>query len=124
MAYQQLGAVAAEGGARIAFETHNVYIHDLAKPTKKLLDMIDCERGWRQSGHGQHRAPCDGESLECTRLEILKGQALLCPPENMLRLRPGGFAAVGLAEGCIDNRQFPAHPERAGLQLPHRRRST
>lgn len=116
-AYQQLGAVAAEGGARIAFETHNVYIHDLAKPTKKLLDMIDCDAVGANLDMGNIVLHADGESLE-DALEILKGKLYYVHLKNMLRLRPGGFAAVGLAEGCIDNRQFLRILKKQGYDHP------
>jgi sugar phosphate isomerase/epimerase len=39
--FQQAGDVAADQGVTLCFETHNVYLHDLAEPTARLLDRIN-----------------------------------------------------------------------------------
>lgn len=38
--FRELGDLAAELGFRFAFETHNCFIHDLAEPSRKLVDRI------------------------------------------------------------------------------------
>ncbi len=40
-AYQQIGKELEKIGVKFAFETHMFYIHDLPKPTRKLIDLID-----------------------------------------------------------------------------------
>jgi sugar phosphate isomerase/epimerase len=104
-AYGQVASVAEQRGAKIAFETHGGYIHDLAKPTKKLLDMIGSDAVGANLDMGNIILHPEGESPE-QALEILNGRIYHVHLKNMLRLRGEGFAAVGLAEGCIDTRKF------------------
>jgi hypothetical protein len=59
----------------------------------------------------------DGESLE-DALEILNGKIYYVHLKNILQLRGEGFAAVGLAEGCIDTRKFLRMLKEQGYRHP------
>ena len=47
-----VGAAAADAGVLIALETHNAYLHDLADPCRKLLDMTNCDAVGLNYDHG------------------------------------------------------------------------
>lgn len=104
-AYKHLGAIAEKGGARIAFETHNCYLHDLATPTKKLLDMIDSPAVGANVDMGNIVLNVNGETLE-NALEILNSKIYYIHLKNMIKLPGGGFLGTGMGDGCINNRAF------------------
>ena len=55
--FQTLGDVAAELGFRFAFETHNGYLHDLPKPTCRLVERIDRPSVGINYDHGNSGLP-------------------------------------------------------------------
>lgn len=102
-AYQALGAVADERDVRLAFETHNNYLHDLATPARKLVDMINSPAVGVNLDMGNIVLNDNGEPLEET-LDILEGKIYYLHLKNMLLPRGGGFIPVHISDGVIDNR--------------------
>lgn len=104
-AYQALGAIAEAGGARLAFETHNAYLHDLAKPAAKLCDMIGSPAVGVNLDMGNIVLNSKGEPL-AQALEILKGKVFYLHLKNMILPRGAGqsYSACHISDGIIDNR--------------------
>lgn len=101
--FQQLGQVAGELGVKLAFETHNGYIHDLARPTAEFLQRIG--------------SPAIGANLDMGNIVLNKhGEPVLGAIaalgekiyynhlKNILKPSTGGYIVCGLADGVIDNR--------------------
>ncbi|MFO7945490.1 MAG: sugar phosphate isomerase/epimerase family protein [Armatimonadota bacterium] len=102
-AYKALGAVADDVGARLAFETHNNYLHDLATPARKLVDMINSPAVGVNLDMGNIVLNDNGEPLE-EALDILEGKIYYLHIKNMFLPRGGGFVPVHISDGVIDNR--------------------
>ena len=101
--YQQLGAVADELGVRLAFETHNCYIHDLAKPTAEFLRRIGSPAVGANLDMGNLIINANGEStVEACR--ILGERIFYAHLKNLFRPTAGGWIVCALPDGVIDNR--------------------
>jgi len=101
--YQQLGAVAEELGVRMAFETHNGYIHDLAKPTAEFLRRIGSPALGANLDMGNIVLNSNGEPLQ-DALSILGNNIYYNHLKNIFKPSTGGYIVCGLADGVIDNR--------------------
>jgi len=104
-AYQTLGAIAEQGGAKLAFETHMVALTDLAAPTKKLLDMIGSPAVGANLDMGNIVLHPTGESLD-DALEILKGKIYYTHIKNVYIVPGGGWICCHISDGVIDNYRF------------------
>lgn len=104
-AYRQLGAIAEQGGARLAFETHMNLLTDLAGSTKKLLDMIDSPAVGANLDMGNIILHPNGETLD-EALEILKGKVYYTHLKNVFLVRGGGWIGCHISDGVIDNYRF------------------
>ncbi|MGE5530818.1 MAG: sugar phosphate isomerase/epimerase family protein, partial [Bacteroidota bacterium] len=115
--YQALGAVASELGVKMAFETHNGYIHDLAKPCAEFLRRIN--------------SPAIGANLDMGNIVLnIKGEPLLVAIEtlgdklyynhlkNIYKPSTGGYIVCALPDGVIDNRVWLRELQKAGNESP------
>jgi len=104
-AYQTLGAIAEQGGARLAFETHMGLLTDVAAPTRKLLDMIDSPAVGANIDMGNIVLHPTGEALEEV-LDILKGKIYYTHIKNVYIIPGGGWICCHISDGVIDNYKF------------------
>lgn len=106
--FRELGDVAGELGLRLAFETHNCFLHDLAKPARELVERIDRPSVGINLDYGNIILNLNGESLE----ESVK----ICAPylfevhlKNLYKLpvhQYYNFISCPMADGAINNRLF------------------
>jgi sugar phosphate isomerase/epimerase len=115
--YQQLGAVSSEIGMKLAFETHNGYIHDLAKPTAELLRRIDSPAVGANIDMGNIVLNCQGEGV-VEACEILGERIYYIHLKNIFKPSTGGYVVCGLADGVIDNRVFMQTLQAQGYSAP------
>jgi len=103
--YQQLGTVAEELGVKLGFETHNCLIHDLAKATNQLIDIIGSRAIGANLDMGNIVLNSNGETLDET-IDILKNRIYYTHLKNVYMPVGGGFLVCPLADGIINNRRF------------------
>lgn len=115
--FRQLGSVAQELGVRMAFETHNGYIHDLAKPTAELLKRIDSPAIGANLDMGNIVLNKNGESLT-EALAVLGDKVYYNHLKNIFKPSVGGYIVCGLADGIIDNRVWAQTLKEAGNDSP------
>lgn len=119
-AFQRLGDLAGELGFKLAFETHNCYLHDLAQPTLDLVQRIDRPGVGVNFDYGNIRLHPDGETLEAS-LELLLPHLFEVHLKNMY-LVPGqqyfNFLPCPLANGVINNRAMLRILNRSGYNGP------
>ncbi len=90
-----------------ALETHNCYIHDLAKPCRKLLDLIGSDAIGINYDHGNIFLNRNGESIPEV-LEILKGRIYYAHLKNLMKTQDWQYMATHLDAGHIDTYQVLA----------------
>lgn len=101
-----LGRLAAERGFRFAFETHMVYLHDLPRPTRELVDRINLPSVGINLDYANMAAMKDGPSLD-EALEICADRIYLVHIKNFYRVpgrQYGNTVKCALADGEINNR--------------------
>lgn len=98
-----LGEKAASLGQLISLEMHNGYIHDLAAPTKKLLDMVDHDAVGANYDHGNVVLNKNGESIAKV-FEILQDKIYYAHLKNVHNIvgTDGGYTITHLSHGCIN----------------------
>ena len=101
--FQQLGAIASELGVKMAFETHNGYIHDLAKPTAEFLRRINSPAIGANLDMGNIVLNSNGESVS-DAVAALGDKIYYNHLKNVFKPSVGGYVICGLADGVIDNR--------------------
>ena len=107
--FQKLGDLATELGFRFAFELHNVYLHDLPEPSRRLVDAIGRDSVGLNLDYGNIRLyPENPVSLEQS-LEICRDHMYLVHLKNIYIL--GGekyynWIMCPLSDGAINNRQM------------------
>ncbi len=107
--FQVLGDLALELGFRFAFELHNVYIHDLPAPARKLVDAIDRDSVGLNIDFG-NIVIYPGNTITVEEgLEICKGRTYLLHLKNLYKI--GGLEYLNwimcpLADGIINNREL------------------
>lgn len=101
--YQQLGAVAEGLGMKLAFETHNGYIHDLATPTAEFLRRIGSPAVGANLDMGNIVLNQNGESVE-KAIEILGAGVFYLHLKNLYLPSTGGYIVCPMSDGVIDNR--------------------
>lgn len=115
--FQQLGAVAEELGVRMAFETHNGYIHDLAKPTAEFLKQINSPAIGANLDMGNIVLNKNGESLQ-DALAILGDKVYYNHLKNIFKPSVGGYIVCSLKDGVIDNRVWAQTLKDTGNNCP------
>jgi sugar phosphate isomerase/epimerase len=101
--YQQLGAVAEELDMKLAFETHNCYLHDLAKPTAEFLRRIGSPAVGANLDMGNIVLNANGESVP-QAIEALGDGVYYLHLKNLYLPPGGGYIVCPLSDGVIDNR--------------------
>ncbi len=101
--YQQLGRVAEELGMKLAFETHNCYIHDLATPTAELLRRIGSPAVGANLDMGNIVLNANGETV-FQAIEVLGDHVFYLHLKNLYLPPGGGYIVCPLSDGMIDNR--------------------
>ena len=96
-----IGDKAAEFGILIALETHNGYLHDLAKPCKKLMDMTQHEAVGINWDQGNIILNKNGESIDEV-FDILDGKIYYAHLKNALVYRHQMYVITHLEQGHID----------------------
>lgn len=113
--YQQLGPLAESLGQILAFEVHMGNLHDIAAPTRKLLDLIGSPAVGANLDMGNVVLHAHGESaVEATR--ILGEKLLYTHLKNVFTPSSGGYIVCGLADGIIDNRVWMQELKDMGYQ--------
>jgi sugar phosphate isomerase/epimerase len=115
--FQQLGAVAEEVGMRLAFETHNGYIHDLARPTAEFVRRINSPAVGANLDLGNIVLNSQGEGV-AEACEALAGCLYYTHLKNIFKPSQGGYVICGLADGVIDNRLFMRCLQAQGYEAP------
>jgi len=115
--FQQLGAVAEELGVKMAFETHNGYIHDLAKPTAEFLKRIGSPAIGANLDMGNIVLNKNGEPLT-EALSVLGDRVYYNHLKNIFKPSTGGYIVCGLSDGVIDNRVWAQTLKDAGNDSP------
>ena len=106
--FQALGDLASELGFRLAFETHNCYIHDLAKPTRQLVDRIDRPSVGVNMDLGNILLNKNGESI-AEAVAICGTRIYMVHLKNFLLVAGVAYqnwAQCALPDGIINNREF------------------
>lgn len=119
--YKILGDLANELKFKFAFETHNVYLHDLPQPARRLVDAIDRESVGVNLDMGNIVLyPVNPPTLEQS-MEILKGKIHLLHLKNMY-VMPGmthqKYLMCPLSDGVINNRQWLSIAKAQGYTGP------
>jgi sugar phosphate isomerase/epimerase len=96
-----VGDKAAELDMLISLETHNMYLHDLAKPCKKLIDMADHEAVGINWDQGNILLNKNGESIDEV-FEILDGKIYYAHLKNMMVYKNDFYMITHLEQGHID----------------------
>lgn len=114
--YRDLCRVAEELDVILAFETHNGYIHDLAKPTAELLRRIDSPAIGANLDMGNIVLNSDGESAD-DAVDILGDKIYYLHLKNMFKISgQPGFIPCPLSDGCIDNRSWMRRMRQIGYK--------
>lgn len=95
-----VGDKAAACNMLVALETHNVYLHDLATPCKKLMDMTAHDSIGINYDHGNIILNSKGESIADV-FKLLEGKIYYAHLKNLLKYR-NSFMITRLEEGYID----------------------
>ena len=103
--FQQLGSVAEELGLKLAFETHNCYLHDLARPTAELLRRIGSPAVGANLDMGNIVLNANGESA-ADAVAALDSRIYYTHLKNLYLTPGGGFIVCPLSDGVLDNRQL------------------
>ncbi len=101
--FRQLGQVAEELGVRMAFETHNCYLHDLAAPTVQFLERIGSPAIGANLDLGNIVINAKGESVS-QAVETLGDRIYYLHLKNLYKPSGGGWVVCPLSDGIIDNR--------------------
>jgi len=96
-----IGDKAAELDMLISLETHNGYLHDLAAPCKKLMDMTQHDAVGINWDQGNIILNKNGESIDEV-FEILDGKVYYAHLKNMLVYRHQLYMCTHLDQGHID----------------------
>ncbi len=99
-----IGAKAAELDILIALETHNCYLHDLAAPSRKLLEMTNHEAVGINYDHGNIFINQNGESIDKV-FELLDGKIYYAHLKNIMCYK-NVYMVTRLEEGHIDTMQI------------------
>lgn len=99
-----VGEAAAKLGLKVALETHNCYIHDLAAPCVRLLELTGHEAIGINYDFGNIRINRNGESLD-ESMRILRPHITYVHLKNMLvsSLNPRIWMGCHLDQGSINN---------------------
>jgi sugar phosphate isomerase/epimerase len=101
--FQQLGAIAEGLGMKLAFETHNCYLHDLARPTAEFLGRIGSPAVGANLDMGNIVLNANGESVS-QAIEALGDGVFYLHLKNLYLPPGGGYIVCPLSDGVIDNR--------------------
>ena len=115
--YQALGAAGEELGVKLAFETHNGYIHDLAKPCAEFLQRIGSPAVGANLDMGNIVLNINGEPL-VDAISILGGKLYYNHLKNIFKPSTGGYIVCGLPDGVIDNRVWLGELHKNGNESP------
>jgi sugar phosphate isomerase/epimerase len=96
-----IGDKAAELDMLIALETHNGYLHDLAKPCRKLMDMTRHDAVGINWDQGNIVLNKNGESIDEV-FDILDGKIYYAHLKNVLVYRNQVYMVTHLDQGHID----------------------
>jgi sugar phosphate isomerase/epimerase len=96
-----IGDKAAELGMLIGLETHNGYLHDLAKPCRKLMDMTAHDAIGINWDQGNIILNKDGESIDEV-FDILNGKIHYAHLKNVLVYRHRLYLVTHLEQGHIN----------------------
>lgn len=109
--FQELGDLATELGFRFAFETHNVFIHDLPEPTRRLIDRVDRDSVGANLDYGNILLHPNGGTLD-QAFETLAGRIYMAHLKNMYRIPQRAYhnwISCALEAGAINNRKLLKH---------------
>jgi len=95
-----IGNKAAELDMLIALETHNCYLHDLAAPSKKLIELTDHHAIGVNYDQGNIVINKNGESIDQV-FELLDGKIYYAHLKNMMTYK-NVYLGTRLEEGHID----------------------
>ncbi|MDD3116659.1 MAG: sugar phosphate isomerase/epimerase [Victivallaceae bacterium] len=100
-----VGDAAAAENMMIALETHNLYLHDLAKPCRRLLGMTGHDAVGVNYDHGNIILNKDGESIADV-FEIIADKIYYAHLKNMFIVggSDGHYICTRLADGHINTR--------------------
>lgn len=101
--YQQLGKLAESLAMKLAFETHNGYIHDLATPTAEFLRRIGSPAVGANLDMGNIVLNKNGEAVDKAITTLGQGIYYL-HLKNVYLPSTGGYIVCPLSDGIIDNR--------------------
>lgn len=96
-----VGDKAAELDMLISLETHNMYLHDLAKPCKKLMDMTRHDAVGINWDQGNILLNKNGETIDEV-FELLDGKIYYAHLKNMLVSGHEMYMITHLDQGHID----------------------
>ncbi|MCF6174273.1 MAG: sugar phosphate isomerase/epimerase [Victivallaceae bacterium] len=95
-----VGDKAAELDMLIALETHNCYLHDLAAPSKKLMELTNHDAIGMNYDHGNILINKNGESIDQV-FELLDGKIYYAHLKNIMVYK-NVYLVTRLEEGHID----------------------
>jgi sugar phosphate isomerase/epimerase len=95
-----VGNKAAEFDMLITLETHNCYLHDLAAPSKKLMEMTAHDSIGMNYDHGNILINKNGESIDQV-FELLDGKIYYAHLKNIMVYK-NVYMVTRLEEGHID----------------------
>jgi sugar phosphate isomerase/epimerase len=95
-----VGDKATQLNILIALETHNCYLHDLATPSKKLMDLTKHSAVGMNYDHGNILINSNGESIDQV-FELLDGKIYYAHLKNIMVYK-NVYLVTRLEEGHID----------------------
>ncbi|MDD2479018.1 MAG: sugar phosphate isomerase/epimerase [Victivallaceae bacterium] len=107
---RKVGDAAAKSNILIALETHNQYLHDLAKPCRKLMDMTKHDAIGINYDHGNIILNKNGESIADV-FKIIGDKIYYAHLKNMFIVgggADGSYLCTRLADGHINTREVMA----------------
>lgn len=118
--FRALGDLASELGFRLAFETHNGYLHDLPGPTRRLIDAVAKPSVGANLDYGNIVLHPEGGSLDAA-VGTLSGTIYLLHLKNVLIIpnrRHHQWIGCRLGDGVINHRQLLRLIKAEGFQGP------
>lgn len=100
---RKIGDAAAALDMLVALEMHGWAIHDLAAPSRKLMDITGHDAVGLNHDHGNIFIHRDGESIQSV-FEILRNKVYYAHLKNMMSVSggAGGYLCTRLADGHIN----------------------
>ena len=115
--FRPLAALAEKKGFVFGFETHGVYLHDLSKATRQLVDRIGSPAVGATFDYGTMNLFPKPPPLD-EAIQTLAGKIFYLHIKNATRASDGSWTMVPLSDGAINHRRLLPLVKAAGFTGP------